>query len=200
MAGSGLSGGGSTGGGGLGTSGGGGRGRGCGGAGRFSGAGGAERGGGGGLGVGVGGGHGGGGGGGGRDRGCGGAGRFGGAGGDERGGGGRLGVGVGGGHDGGGGGGGHGGDYWQCGSTSARSATPTVPANSIGGGFPQMHVTCGEEIDLDGGHTVPGTFHGGPFRLAVPARARVVADPLASTMFSCRDELPSSFDQGEGMN
>jgi hypothetical protein len=170
MAGSGLSGGGSTGGGGLGSSGGGGRGRGrgCGGDGR--------------------------------GRGCGGAGRFGGAGGAEHGGGGGLDVGAGGGHDGGGGGGGRGGDYWQCGSTSARSATPTVPANSIGGGFPQMHVTCGEEIDLDGGHTVPGTFHGGPFRPAVPARARVVADPLASTMFSCRDELPSSFNQGEGMN
>ena len=139
-------------------------------------------------------------GGGGRGRGCGGAGRFGGAGGAQRGGGGGLSVGVGGGHGGGGGAGGRGGDYWQCGSMSARSATPTVPANSIGGGFHQMHVTCGEEIDLDGGHTVPGTFHGGPFRPAVPARARVVADPLASTMFSCRDELPSSFGQGEGMN
>jgi hypothetical protein len=87
MAGSGLSGGGSTGGGGLGSSGGGGRGRGCG-------------------------------------------------------------VGVGGGHGGGGDAGGRCGDYWP----------------------------------------------------AVPARARVVADPLASTMFSCRDELPSSFGQGEGMN
>jgi hypothetical protein len=57
-------------------------------------------------------------------------------------------------------------------------------------------------VGVGGGHDGGGDAggRGGDYWPAVPARARVVADPLASTMFSCRDELPSSFGQGEGMN
>lgn len=63
----------------------------------------------------------------------------------------------------------------------------------IGSSFPQIQVTGGGEIDLDG----RGTLRGGgvPFYPSVPGRSKVVAD-LASYLFSFRDEFCSSFDLG----
>jgi hypothetical protein len=99
-----------------------------------------------------------------------------------------------GGLSGGGGGGRGGGEYWQLETQPAGSAPPNEPANSLGGRFPQMQVTDGGELDLDGG----GTLRGGgvAFRPCVPGSARVVADPLASSLFGGREEFCASFDLG----
>jgi hypothetical protein len=68
-----------------------------------------------------------------------------------------------------------------------------VKTQSIGSSFPQIQVTDGGEIDLDG----RGTLRGGgvPFYPSMPRRSRVVAD-LASSLFGFRDEFYSSFDLG----
>jgi hypothetical protein len=91
----------------------------------------------------------------------------------------------GGGLSGGGGGGRGGGEYWQLDMQPAGSAHPNEPANSIGGRFPQMHVTGSDELDLDGGGTLRAS--GIAFRPCVPGRARVVADPLDSSLFGGRE-------------
>lgn len=90
-----------------------------------------------------------------------------------------------GGLSGGGGGGRCGGEYWQLETQPAGSAPPNESANSLGGRFPQMQVTDSGELDLDGG----GTLRGGgvAFRPCVPGRARVVADPLDSSLFGGRE-------------
>lgn len=99
-----------------------------------------------------------------------------------------------GGLSGGGGGGRCGGEYWQLETQPAGSAPPNEPANSLGGRFPQMQVNDSGELDLDGG----GTLRGGgvAFCPCVPGSARVVTDPLASSLFGGREEFCASFDLG----
>jgi hypothetical protein len=91
----------------------------------------------------------------------------------------------GGGLSGGGGGGRGGSEYWQLDMQPAGSAHPNEPVNSIGDRFPQMHVTGSGELDLNGGDTLRGG--GVAFHSCVPGQARVVADPLDSSLFGGRE-------------